>query len=135
MQQHAPIKTIAALHKQRLIGYVDDLIYSPQLRYFDEVLPGLRPQISSTSILAQLEMTRAGTGLCILPSFIANRYPELTPVLVDQINVERSFWLVVHEDVANYSRIRVVKDCIVEMFEQNKERFSVLSEKSTPEPP
>lgn len=124
IESNAPITDIEALQQQKLISYVDDLIYSPQLRYFDEVFPGLQPQYTSTSILAQLEMTRSGAGLCILPSFIAARHSDLVPVLAEEIRVERSFWLVVHEDVANFSRIRAVKEAIMSSFEQKKSLFT-----------
>ena len=36
--------TAILMQAHTLIGYVDDLIYSAQLRYFDELLPGLAPQ-------------------------------------------------------------------------------------------
>lgn len=124
LERFEPISTKASLHEHTLIGYVDDLIYSPQLKYFDDVLPGLHPQFASPSILAQLEMTRAGTGLCILPEFIACEYPELEPILVDDIRVERSFWLVVHEDVSTFARIRAVIDCVTQTMEAHRGRFT-----------
>lgn len=121
--RHGPITSAESLSTHRLIGYVDDLIYSPQLKYFDEVLPGLHPTLSSPSILAQLEMTRAGAGLCILPKFIAERQGGLVPVLADEISVKRSFWLSVHEDVAPFARIKVLSDYLTSLTRQNADMF------------
>lgn len=118
-----PIDTVDALSDHRLIGYVDDLIYSPQLRYFDEVLPGLHPGLSSPSIIAQLEMTSAGCGLCILPKFIANRHADLVPILTNSIEVNRSFWLAVHEDLSDLARIKVLSEYLVQMVRARQDEF------------
>lgn len=107
------IRSVDDLGSHTLIGYVDDLIYSPQLRYFEDILPGLAPRICSPSIVAQYELTRSGAGLCILPKFIAHKCENLVPVLTDTIKVERSFWLVTHEDVSEFIRIQRLNDFLV----------------------
>ena len=112
----APITRVEDLSEHVLIGYMDEMIYSPQLRYYDEISPGLVPFLSSPSIIAQQEMTRSGAGVAILPQFLANRYQELVPVLPDHVEVTRSFWLVVHEDVAEISRIRAVSDFLTKLM-------------------
>jgi len=89
-----------------LVGYVDDLIYSSQLRYLDEIVPGLVPDLSSPSILAQREMIAAGAGIGILPNFMAAPSEGLVRLIPDEINVVRTFWLAVHEDVARLKRNR-----------------------------
>ena len=104
------------LQHHTLIGYVDDLIYSAQLRYFDEVLPGLSPDLCSPSILAQFEMVSAGAGVGILPAFMARRNPKLQRLLADDIHVERAFWLAIHEDVASLTRNRLLSDFMVRLL-------------------
>ena len=42
-----------------IVGYIDDLIYAPELRYLDEVQPGLAPHVASSSIRAQREIIAA----------------------------------------------------------------------------
>lgn len=123
LKQRGPVLTVDDLSSHRLIGYVEDLIYAPQLRYFDDVLPGLHPTLCSPSILAQAEMTRAGAGLCILPAFIARRRPELVAVLPNDISVERSFWLSVHEDVAPFARIGILSEFLSDLVRQNSADF------------
>lgn len=114
LEDSASIDSRADLQNHTLIGYVDDLIYSSQLRYFDELLPGLTPHLCSPSIVAQLEMVAAGAGLGILPTFMADRVPQLMPLLQSDISVTRSFWLAVHEDVASLTRNRIMSDFLVE---------------------
>lgn len=104
------ISSSSDLSDKTLIGYVDDLIYSSQLRYFDELMPGIVPQLCSPSILAQAEMIAAGAGIGFLPEFMALRIPNLSEVMPDQMRVKRSFWLSIHEDVAGLARNRVMID-------------------------
>ena len=61
----APL-AVADLHRHDVVGYVDDLIYAPELRYLDEILPGLRPRLASSSIRAQREVIAAGGGVGVL---------------------------------------------------------------------
>lgn len=75
-------------------GYIDDLIFTRGLDYLDEILPGLRPSLRSSSIHAQMEFACGDHGLCVLPSFVARTRPELRPVLKDQVMLERRYWLV-----------------------------------------
>ncbi len=110
------IHSVEDLSEHTLIGYVEDLIYAPQLRYFGDVLPGLHPQIASPSILAQCEMALAGTGLCILPKFLASQKPDLVEILADDIEVTRSFWMSIHEDVKDFARIRLMSDFLVDLI-------------------
>ncbi|WP_439620217.1 LysR family transcriptional regulator [Hyphomonas sp.] len=116
LKKTAPVETRADLQSHVLVGYVDDLIYSSQLRYFDELLPGLTPHICSPSILAQLEIVASGAGLGILPVFMARRLPELEEVLPDDILVSRAFWLAVHQDVASLTRNRLMIEFLGELI-------------------
>lgn len=114
------IRTVDDLKKHKLIGYVDELIYSPALRYYDEVLPNLAPSLCSSSIVAQLAMTRAGAGVAMLPRFMAHELPDLVQILPDRVRVDRSFWLATHEDMHQLARIRAVRDFLIQLFSANR---------------
>ncbi|NQY98769.1 MAG: LysR family transcriptional regulator [Henriciella sp.] len=109
-----PISSKDGLSAHTLIGYVDDLIYSSQLRYLDELVPGLTPDLCSPSILAQREMIAAGAGVGILPNFMAEKTDRLIRLIPGRINVVRTFWLAVHEDVARLKRNRHMIDFLTE---------------------
>jgi len=117
----AVLESIEELKEKTLIGYVDDMIYDSQLRYYDEILPGLRPTFCSSSIVAQLEMTRSGCGLAILPDFLASTESDLVRVFETKISVKRSFWLAIHEDVYQFARTRYFVDSVVELMESKQE--------------
>ena len=57
-------------------------------------------------------MTLAGAGICILPDFLARQHPELKCVLGNEVDLTRSFWLLVHADIRNLARVRVVSEFI-----------------------
>lgn len=107
-----PVRTVNDLFAHRIVGYIDNLIYSPELDYLDEVAKGLRPRIQSSSILAQLAATEAGAGICVLPRFMTGD-ARLQRVLADQVTLTRSFWLIVHADLRDVARIRATMDFLV----------------------
>lgn len=115
LQNHTAVKDIADLRQQTLIGYVDDLIYSPKLRYYDEVDAGLVPGLTSSSLLAQKQMACTGCGIAMLPCFVAEQDPKLQLVLANEVTVTRSFWLAVHEDIADHARVRAVINFLTEL--------------------
>lgn len=116
LDQHPALSSSIDIPNHTLIGYVDDLIYSSQLRYFDELLPGVTPQLCSPSIVAQAEMVSAGAGLGILPVFMAQRIPTLRVVLPEDMHVRRTFWLAVHQDVSDLARNRAMIDFLIPLL-------------------
>ncbi|TPE61141.1 LysR family transcriptional regulator [Sandaracinobacter neustonicus] len=96
---------VAALSAHPLIGYVPDLIYAEELRYLSEIAPGLEAQLCSSSIGAQAAMLGAGAGIGVLPHFIARQMPGLAPVLPAEVDIRRTFWLVVHRDARQLARV------------------------------
>lgn len=99
--------SVEALGDHVLVGYVEDQIYAPELRYLEEIRPGLRPRLSSTSLRAQRQMVSAGAGIGVLPRFIAE---GLAPVLESEVRLTRRFWISTHRDVAATARVRAVRN-------------------------
>lgn len=64
------------------------------------------------NIAAQLAALRAGIGIGALQTPIAQRDPDLAPVLADAMRFEREIWLVMHEDQARIRRIRLLFDAL-----------------------
>lgn len=95
-----------------LVGYIPDLLYAPELRYLDEIHPGLAPQLRSSSINAQHRLLAEGAGVGVLPCFIGDRDPALVPVLPER-RIVRSFWLVTHKDTHQLARVRAGKEWIL----------------------
>ncbi|MDO9473032.1 MAG: LysR family transcriptional regulator [Caulobacter sp.] len=107
------LKALSALD---IVGYVDDLIYAPELRYLDEIGPGLRPSLSSSSIRAQREIIAADGGVGVLPCFMAD---GLERILHRDVDLTRRFWLSTHRDVAGIARTRLVRAWLFELVAAN----------------
>lgn len=106
LARHGAPGAVAELTSFSMVGYVDDLIYAPELRYLDEILPGLTPTLASSSIQAQREIIANDGGLGVLPCFLAD---GLTRVLADEVLLERRFWLSTHKDVHATARMLGVR--------------------------
>ncbi|WP_188520263.1 LysR family transcriptional regulator [Alsobacter metallidurans] len=107
-----PIRAPDDLFSHPLVGYIDDLIFMPELDYLDEIAKGLRPRLQSSSLVAQMEATLAGAGVCVLPHFMTARRAELAPVL-PHIQLTRTFWLIVHAELKDVARVRAMVDFLV----------------------
>jgi DNA-binding transcriptional LysR family regulator len=114
-------REVSELRDHQIIGYVDDLIFSPELRYLDEVLPGLAPTLASSSIQAQRAMVTDCGGIGVLPCFMA---AGLTRVLPDQILLERRFWLSTHADLHDTARLRAVRRWLRDLTARSQDRLS-----------
>lgn len=97
------------LQQHRMIGYVPDILYSPELRYHDEIPGAPEPRLRSSSINGQYRMVTAGAGIAVLPCFIGDADRKLTPVLPD-IRISRSFWLVTHEETRHFPHVAAFAD-------------------------
>jgi DNA-binding transcriptional LysR family regulator len=113
LARHPAVTAPEHLHAHEMIGYIDDLIFTPELDYLDEVSKGLRPRLQSSNLVAQFQATLTGAGICVLPNFMAALDPRLLPVLPEQVSIVRSFWLIVHSDLKDVARIRATMDFLV----------------------
>lgn len=100
-----PIAHTDDLAQHRLIGYIDDLVFSEELRYKDSIAPDAFRAFRSTSVIAQYMAARSGQALAILPCFMAQQCDDLVPVLPDQIEITRSFWLVAASEQRHVARV------------------------------
>lgn len=103
----ADVLSLSTLGEHRLIGYVPDLIYAPELRYLDDVPGNLTASLTSSSVNAQAQLVKSGAGIGILPCFLADGDPGLQRFLPDDVDIQRAFWLVVHRDMRGIARIRL----------------------------
>ena len=107
-------ETLADLRHHGILGYIQDLIYARELDYIPQISRDISPRLTSSSLPAQLNMTLAGGGLCVLPRFLAHGHADLVHVLPEEVRLVRSFWLVVHSELRGLSRIRACADFLTE---------------------
>lgn len=100
-------KTLEALNNHRLVGYVEDLIFTPALNFSAHFLRNWQSTIEVSSALGQFEVVRAGGGIGILHDFMVRAAPDLIQVLPEE-RLLRSYWTVWHEDLKNSRRVAEV---------------------------
>src|SRR5690606_35147898 len=117
------IKRREDLLDHRFVGYIDDLLYTPELAYLPQISSKIRASFCSANIIAQFNATVAGYGIAVLPCFMAEGRSDLVPVLPDQTSIMRSLWLLMHADSKDLARIRAAADFIYEVTEQHRALF------------
>jgi DNA-binding transcriptional LysR family regulator len=123
LARRPPIEKPADLKHHRLIGYIEDLIFTPELDYLPLIEKDLKANFASTNLIAQLNATRAGAGICVLPYFVTAGMADLVPVLPAEVRIVRTFWLITHADLAPMLRIRVTSDFIAEEVQKARALF------------
>lgn len=123
LDAHGPIRTRDDLLKHPFIGYIEDMIFAPGLDYLGDVHAGIRADLQSSSIFAQLTATLDGLGLCVLPHFIASRYPQLRIVLEDEVDLRRGYWILCHRDLRDLPRVGSVIAFILDAVRAERENF------------
>lgn len=104
LDQHPPIRSRADLAMHRLIGYIPDMIFDKELDYLAEIGANA-PPLASNSVSVQLNFLRQGAGIGVVHDFALSSAPELRRVLVDEIALTRSFWLIRHADDGRVARL------------------------------
>lgn len=124
LSTRATVREIKDLHQHRLIGYVDDLLFLPELDYFSSIGDSLRPTLCSTTLHAQSQTILADAGIGVLPLWMATGEPTLHRVLADDVAIHRAYWLTFNSDMRDIAAVRAVCDFITDTVRSEKGRFS-----------
>lgn len=106
------------------IGYIDEMIFMAGLDYLAEVNPKLQTALQCTSIFSQLNAVENGLGLAVVPDFLRRDRPHLIPVLPDEIEIRRSYWLACRQDLRNAPRESVIIDHLLEELRHYRNIFA-----------
>lgn len=122
LTRHGTPTALDDLAAHRLVGYVEDLLYTASLDYTAEFLKGWHSSFAVSSAMGQTEAVRAAAGIGILHAFMANRDADLIPVLPAH-TLTRSYWTVVHEDLRTIRRVALVAEFLGEIVARNRAMF------------
>jgi DNA-binding transcriptional LysR family regulator len=109
LARHGKPADTAALRAHDLVGYVDDLMHTPELAYTAEVLRDWRASVEIATAVGQVAAVRGGAGIGVLHDFMAAADPDLE-LLFPEIRIERSYWTVWHENLRAARPVRAVVD-------------------------
>ena len=120
LERQPPIRRREDLSQHHFIGYVDELLFSDHLRYLDDIVPSANVGFRSTSVIAQYHAALQGNALAILPCFMAAQDARLRPVLPNDVQVTRRFWMYCHEDLRQSRRVMALWDFIKQSAQLNQ---------------
>lgn len=115
-------ETASDLSAHDLIGYVEDLLYSPSLNYGAEFSKNWSSRFEIASALGQTEAVRGGVGIGILHDFIA-RADERLVAIMPELKLRRTYWMVTHESSRPLRHIQAVQDFLREQVAKDKAIF------------
>ncbi len=119
-------QSLSDLGHHDLVGYVDDLIYTPELEFNKSFWPGWTSQLEISSALAQVAAVRAGGGVGVLHDFVVRNDPDLVS-LFPQTKAHRSYWVVWHEAMDAIPHIAATTRFLIETVRQDRGLFATQS--------
>lgn len=105
-----------ALRALPWVGFDDEHRYMPGQAWQTTVLGNQRPAVRTNNGVVLAHAIRGGNGVGVLPCFLGDPDPgivRLTPVIREAATEQ---WLLVHNDLRNVPRVRIVMDALVELF-------------------
>ena len=112
-------RSLAELQGHDFISYVDDLLYTSELRYLDSFGKGLRPRLTCSSLPSQAVMASVGGGIGAFPTFLVADSTELVRVLPEAMAC-RTYWIATHVDLHETARMRAVYGWISDLVKKNQ---------------
>ncbi|WP_297112951.1 LysR family transcriptional regulator [uncultured Devosia sp.] len=122
LERNGTPKSLDDLRHHRLVGYVEDLLYTASLDYTGVFSSEWRSRIAVSSAMGQTEAVRAGAGIGILHAFMARRDRDLVPLLPQHV-LTRSYWTVLHEDLRSIRRVGLVSEFLAEIVNHDRALF------------
>jgi len=119
LADYPPIKSIDDLSQHDFVSYIEDLIEMPELRFFDNTIKNAHVVFRSTNVSAQFNAILEGIGLGLVHCFMAQRENRLQVILPEQVSVERTYWLLVHEDLRHVARVDAVCQFLTRILRQD----------------
>lgn len=96
------------------IGYAPEFANWPETQVLDSIAKGGRTAVRVNHLGNRIKAARLGLGLALLPSIMAEPWPELVRVSRGAPLLQREIWVLVHQDLKDVPRIKVCVDLLVE---------------------
>lgn len=126
LQSNPAIEDLSDLSGHMKVGYIADMIFDKELDYLSEI--GIEtPDLASNSVSVQLNWINQGGGLGFVHDFALPMYPAVQRILMDQVRLTRSFYLVRHEDDKRLERMNRFAEALSTGLRQEIARLEALA--------
>jgi DNA-binding transcriptional LysR family regulator len=95
-----------------LVYFIDSMLQVDDLDAPRRLLPGMATAVGSTNVFVHVEATRAGTGLGLLPCFMADRHEDLVRLFPAELAEKLAYWLVARPDSLRQPSVAAVVDAL-----------------------
>jgi DNA-binding transcriptional LysR family regulator len=123
LQRHGTPDWTQRAAGHRTVRVQDDLLDTPDGRWFNERARAAQPALLANSREVQLRGVLAGLGLGCLPRYIADGVPDLVRIEPDA-QLSREIWMGVHRDTRHAPRIIAVQEAIVASVGAARQRLT-----------
>jgi DNA-binding transcriptional LysR family regulator len=106
LERAPPVRSVEDLRKLEIIK---NLAPGPEPDPLEEILPAAESRLGFVSMNAQMAAVEGGLGASLLPCYMAEGR-NLLPLLPKDAHVTRTFWLIMHEDMRQVRRVKIVWD-------------------------
>lgn len=90
--------SMQGLAQHGLVYFIPSMLQIDDLDVGRRVIPDMRDAITSTHVFAHVAITRAGGGLGLLPTFLADEHDDLLRVLSVEVAERVEYWLVTRSE-------------------------------------
>lgn len=118
-----------ALTRQQLadadfVWFIESLQELPELPFLRSLVPDPRVVFYATSVLGQQAAVAAGTGVGLLPHFLAAPDGRLVRVLPDEVRISRTSWLVIPTESSRSPATRAVARFLYQVSRRERGRLA-----------
>jgi DNA-binding transcriptional LysR family regulator len=123
LETHGQPDWVAGAPGHHIVRVQDDLLDTPDGRWFADKAARAEPALLANSREVQLQGVMAGLGLGHLPCYLASRHPDLVRLDTGP-PLTREIWMGVHRDTRHAPRIMAVQEMLVAAIATNKKRLA-----------
>ncbi|WP_084583494.1 LysR family transcriptional regulator [Sphingomonas azotifigens] len=115
--------SLDSLREETWCGFIKELLFTDALDLLPGDLESMKVKYRTTNLTVQLGAALSGYALAALPCFVAREHPMLERVLPQEVRFERSYWIAVHEDLANLPKVRALMSAIESLVARDRTLF------------
>lgn len=118
LAEHGTPARVEDLAGEPLVYFIESMLQVDLLDEARHRIPEMVDAVTSTNVFVHVEATRAGAGFGLLPSFLADREPDLVRVLRDEVRPRLPYWLVAPLEVYRLPVVSAYLEALRERLEQ-----------------